>query len=849
MHEKKPFGLFGTATESEIALASKLSAAVENERLVGGLEQLKRTIELPDGSSMTAILAGGTRRVIVTKPSGEERRLPLREDLESETSPWIPLLVSGAVLQPTPRGDAGVEIRVTRGTRDRLIGYDKGAPLPPQHQELRRFRVKYPDHVGYFEPQNTGTLFHSQYGKFRSTWFSGAMREVAQIILGYGSRPIEGEGGFGEPATLSVPASVVARASAELKGLPPTAYKGVPGREGHLLYNHTPFNNDLIAFDSGNRPWLVNVSSSGVYVMELPMIKLTTTIAFREYMEEVGDEEILRILDRFGGMPSGETMPVGRKRGMWEKAGLIIKICETDPFYSRNPMYAACGWSSNTRGSEMFNTAFDYADNGLLTVHSLMLHISLGEARRTKKWNQSEHSPEVSAHLAAVILAADDEDRPMLSYKFTQLSFPEIGALAKALGNPRAALDYWLNLELSPVAQCSGGMSVVAQGPVYHGNKLPGSQGRLKFPDLMGQGCVSFDMTSPDYEGGDVECDTTVFGYYNGDSLKVVKYFTTESVVDEDLGEPFPECMTIGEWEQHSHHGQGAIRGKFYTSDFDERDTVAPSTTRTKIKGEDLGFSEPEYRTPPVPLKNGSVSRSRYIRRTTDVVHENGEDLDVAVCAPCFEREAVVYPFTNSSGGGWVSKEVSRRVFGDPNRYELWTYDSIWHWVGRSGAGSPRPKIGEYVYIDTHTHNPTGCSDFADEGPFLGSPIIDVSGMLSPYTYRHAETHHAGGVVVGGQAPKIRESYSEERTGERVKEKSMSIDASAIRYSGKMKLEPGDFYFLWSPQDDLYLICNMVATTCGDTHYAKINSQNKEEEFGHTTLGDDARCFIGVINE
>lgn len=60
--------------------------------------------------------------------------------------------------------------------------------------------------------------------------------------------------------------------------------------------------NDLVSFDSEGYPWLVRIQSSGVFAMPLPIIPATSTQAFREFMESVGDDEIIKILDRFKAM-------------------------------------------------------------------------------------------------------------------------------------------------------------------------------------------------------------------------------------------------------------------------------------------------------------------------------------------------------------------------------------------------------------------------------------------------------------------------------------------------------------------------------------------------------------------
>lgn len=101
------------------------------------------------------------------------------------------------------------------------------------------------------------------------------------------------------------------------------------------------------------------MNSSGVWAMPLPMVPATTTQAFRDYMEKVGDQEIIDILDRFGGMPSGESFPIREDEFQtWKRAGVIIKVCDTADFYDHIMYASACGWSFNTRGTEGYNTCY-----------------------------------------------------------------------------------------------------------------------------------------------------------------------------------------------------------------------------------------------------------------------------------------------------------------------------------------------------------------------------------------------------------------------------------------------------------------------------------------------------------
>ena len=68
----------------------------------------------------------------------------------------------------------------------------------------------------------------------------------------------------------------------------------------------------------------------------------------------VGDQEILAILDRFGAMPSGESFPtISGAFEAWRRAGVIIKLCAADEFYTHTAYSTACGWSFNDASSRL----------------------------------------------------------------------------------------------------------------------------------------------------------------------------------------------------------------------------------------------------------------------------------------------------------------------------------------------------------------------------------------------------------------------------------------------------------------------------------------------------------------
>lgn len=87
--------------------------------------------------------------------------------------------------------------------------------------------------------------------------------------------------------------------------------------------------------------------------MPLPLIPATTTGAFKAYVQEQGDDELQWVIDRFGGLPSGEGFPkYSRDFEAWRRAGVIIKVCGPGDFYNHFMYSTALGWSFNERGTE-----------------------------------------------------------------------------------------------------------------------------------------------------------------------------------------------------------------------------------------------------------------------------------------------------------------------------------------------------------------------------------------------------------------------------------------------------------------------------------------------------------------
>lgn len=862
MHQGRPYGLHvigGKLTGRDEAFVSVTAKRFSNLKDLSSIDSARMVYDLPDGGYIVVQDMGGNFRIVAHK---SDKTVPTI--IDGLATDYIPMLYSGVILNTTPFETDGTPICLTETTRRRLIDYDPNQTKPPKELELHRFRIEYDLKFKYFEPQYKGIRTFTQYHKLRATWYSGAMSEVMQIIGGYGTQDTETlPDETLERKTLKLPTSATKSIRAYIANQRLPAYTGLPDFEGKYKYEYRHALSNAVSFDEAGKPWLLQIDPRGVYAMPLPLIPATTAPAFREYMEEVSDDEILHILDRFGGMPSGELFPTGDDFQAWYRAGVIIKICDTNEFYKHNSFYTACGWSFNSTGTEGFNTGWSYSATGMRYAYGFKMKLKLGAAAdngwtlNAKKISDPQDSAVLNQYLANLFsqLAGSDHRERAIRYKVMRTPTSELLGHARA----RSDVNYWENLVSDPIANHQGSVSQVSSGPMYWGSLNPLSFGALKFPEFTGQGCESFDMTMPDYKGGMVPCDTVVFGCYVNDQLTVIKYFIDERRFQQTTESTFEKVMIVGQWEETKTGSTSGLMGYLYTTDFDDRREASESTTYTKLTGKDLGYGNPEYRTPPLLYRWGGLSRSRYYSFRTETTHVSGDSLSTAVCVPTLTRDSMLYAFTESNESKSYRDKMERRSVLDPTTYTIWTYDPIFHYIGQQGIGEPSPTTGDYVYANYGDYSPTEYSWFADSGNWYGiSPgsYKDESGRLSQYTDRNG-THHANGVVVGGEAPRL-DTY--DTTTRTYNNTTGRVNVSVtIKGAGNIhKNVPSDFYYDFSPVESggslVYFYRDATWITSGESKYVSI-SEKKDNGlrayWGSSKLADhkSAHCFIGVINE
>lgn len=863
MHQGKPYGLHvigGKLTDRDEAFVSVTAKRFSNLKNLSSIDSARMVYDLPDGGYVVIQDMGNNFRVIAHKTS--EVALIAMDGMATD---YIPMMYSGVVLNAIPFETDGVDLRLTETTRRRLINYSGSDPLPPKEVALHRFRIEYADKFKYFEPQYKGIKTFTQYHKLRATWYSGAMSEVVQIIGGYGRQDSDDLPDKDiERKRLKLPLHVSKQVRAYIANQRLPGYSGFPDFEGKYQYEYSHRLTHAVSFDNLGNPWLLQIDARGVYAMPLPIIPATTAPAFLSYLREVADDELIHIVERFGGMPSGELFPVGDDFQAWYRAGVIIKVCDTGEFYKHSSFYLACGWSFNSKGTEGFNSGWSYDARGMRYAYGFKMRLRLGAVQdigwvlNAKQSNDPIDDALLNRYISSLFRQLSGGGHRERAIKYKIMRSPTHVLMAHARSNT-GDIEYWENLTSDPIAIHEGSVSQVSSGPMYWGNPNPKSFGALKFPEFTGQGCASFDMTMPDYKGGMVPCDTVVFGCYVDDQLIVIKYFIDERHFQQATESTFEKVMIVGQWEETKTNTSSGLMGYLYTTDFDDRREASDSTTYTKLTGKDLGYGNPAYHTPALFHIWGSLARARYYSFRTEVTSVSGDGLSVAVCVPALTRDSMLYALNEYNSSKSYSDQMERRSVTDPTSYTLWTYDPIFHYMWGLGIGEPQPTTGDYVYANYGDYVVNEYSWFADSGNWYGinpGSYKDETGRLAKYTQRE-NTHNANGVIVGGEAPRL-DTYKTSNTkyNDRTGRVNISI---AVKGSGNIhKKVADDSYYYFSPMESggtlMYFYRDATWIAFGKQRYAST-SENKDNGlrsyWGSTKLADhkSAHCFIGVINE
>lgn len=325
-------------TDAAQGLVSKgrsvLARAMELAERSGG--SAKVTMALAGGVTVQALIIGAQKVVTITVPPPEAEVPPEQPPPITEVAPvpgGQPGLLSGWI-----RGPTFTDTTIGSPPSPRKILHDyrpipetaKAYKLPDAFQAMRR--------LGY-----------SQTNKIRPGLFSGAMKRVVQAIFGIGhvGDPNEMKDQSPRYIDLSVPAAT---------------------RNVSVNYNWVWNKTHGIFKADDKNHWLIEVSEiNGVLAMPLILMPDTMTVSYYQSKAKLNDIGTLRVLDEFGGIPTGESFPAtGPALEAAITAGKVLRLLgasDLDAFYGNQFALAfSLGWAFADSGYEAHNTCMSERD-------------------------------------------------------------------------------------------------------------------------------------------------------------------------------------------------------------------------------------------------------------------------------------------------------------------------------------------------------------------------------------------------------------------------------------------------------------------------------------------------------
>jgi hypothetical protein len=310
------------------------------------------TERLDDGSLITAIIAGPIKQILITVPSTpapEAQRQQQEAEHAAETANSI-FLMCGLVDGGNVVNIDGVnKVRSFRPTRPTALSH----------------------HVTDAFHDNARLADGTQWQSVKASHFSGAMKRVAQAVMGLGK--ITDASGY----YLTKPSA--------------------PKRVVSFQYDYR-WRRTHGVYKAGTRNfWLIEIGKdNGVLAMPLPLVPSTATLSYRRHLQRIGDTGGFAVCDEFGGLPSGETFPTGAALTDAITKGKVLQLmtaAQLQPFYTEGNGYdftPVSGWAFSESGKQAHNTRVVERRNSTtgktaITGEHWAIALSLGKHNITQK--------------------------------------------------------------------------------------------------------------------------------------------------------------------------------------------------------------------------------------------------------------------------------------------------------------------------------------------------------------------------------------------------------------------------------------------------------------------------------
>lgn len=430
---------------------------------------------------------------IVADPASSERAAGQTKDR------LAPNFLSGTVFGGAIVNDKLREFRPTPRTA-RLFN------LPSDRHDSERLAVR-PYSVLAEELTPAGVENASQYIRLKPSMYSGTMKKLVQLLMGYGK--LDDKVSVYDTKLISVQ----------------TPYaREVASKGTQVRYDWRFHRTHGLTKSADNRWWLTQIFLGvGIHLMPLPLYSGTDSQEFRQAVEAAGDDEGLEALDLFGGLPTGESLPAPGLIESWVRAGQVIKgdvDAELADFYRHTWYGPWLGWAFNENGTEAHNTGWRTDPDKFQTGVHWSARFSVG-AIRTKPTDALDNR----ARLKAAVVKIGRRDRAL------SLLIPALLAKADWASRDEVAdfmfmetRDRFLEfdaLQIQPVASASVSLGQVSSSRMYAPSRNS-IQAKFYEPTL---GLVSHDFRAE--RGANLddapETDATLHVFFINNSITALK--------------------------------------------------------------------------------------------------------------------------------------------------------------------------------------------------------------------------------------------------------------------------------------------------------------------------------------
>ena len=804
---------------SYLPQAQQLLNKLRMQMAPGGISTSRAYLDLPDGAYAYAISAMGIEAIRIVATSGASSSVSSK----TISGTHEPDFVSGVGVKSRITGEVSgtgqtFQSFFPTAASARLHGLSAGVPQP-----IKRLAVLLNSNL------QSGTTFDiPQIAELKPTLYSGSMKEVVQLLLG-----------FGRQNPKSIYDKVLTIINKVVVPKPTTYEKNVASNGLQVLYDYRFYRTHGISWSTDGKPWLIEISTrNGVLAMPLPLHPATKTTKFRDKLALLGDDDGLKIYDRFGGYPTGENFPTGASLESAIRAGIVLRLktkADIQPFYDHTAYSSSMGWAFNNIGSEAHNTCYRFAQDGIQTGSHYCITMQINNVRVAPALRQADPVRTLVRNKAGVL--AD-----VLLKKCDWLTVFQIKEVLRAQtqsGSGIAALDA---LTLSPIATGNASFSLSGEGRIYWPSVYCP---QIKFSEPLLGYLLSHDMRPyPPPVQIAPECDTTMHVFFAGDVLKYCKFYRTNQAPERRTDNDFEECMYVGSWTETIETDRH-VPSMFYTTDFDDREEIGVEKRVTNIVSKDLGYTSCVFGDTPQRLNLGFMFRTKTFKRVTTINIRTGISRQSSITVPAWTREAYAYAKFDYALSDTTIISPQYINLTDPYSYATWrnlagytAYSGIYpQGEHPAGCGKVTRRTVNYEQFDEYV-----CSDFANQGPW-SKPCDDAERMAYVITL-----------------PTLSSTTTTTSTKSQLDVTLVSCSdhtpllTKTIKSSDRYFL--AGFWFIPSPDPETGFTAFMYAThnALGDANAMKYSSNIQEPP--NTVIGTphyplmetENTTFIGVIN-